>query len=57
MLMRDAYDPHLHQFADVGHSLHLLEINRTSVVASLVKQFDEVDELKLEICISQVCWH
>jgi hypothetical protein len=50
-----AYDPHLHRFADVGRSLRYLEISTTSLVPSLVKQFDEVDELKLDISISEVC--
>jgi hypothetical protein len=52
-----AYDPHLHRFTDVGRSLRYLEISTTSLVPSLVKQFDEVDELKLDISISEVCWH
>lgn len=49
-----AYDPRCHQF-DVGHRLRLLELGQSSTVASLMQQFDEVDELKLGISIPQVC--
>lgn len=52
----DVYDPRHHRFADIGRRLQILEIKRKSVVASLIRLFDEVDELKLEIHISQVCW-
>uniref|UniRef100_K3Z7W5 F-box domain-containing protein n=1 Tax=Setaria italica TaxID=4555 RepID=K3Z7W5_SETIT len=50
-----AYDPRCHQFDDVGHRLRLLELGQSSTVASLMQQFDEVDELKLGISIPQVC--
>lgn len=48
-------DPHRHRFADIGRHLQLLQISRKSFAASLIRQFDEVDELELEIYISQVC--
>ncbi|CAL5005203.1 unnamed protein product [Urochloa decumbens] len=48
----NVYDPRLHQFVDVGNRLQQLRIEgRQAVVASLMRQFDEVDELKLEIYI------
>lgn len=51
-----AYDPYHHWFSYIGCHLQLLEIRRKSFAASLIRQFDEVDKLKLEISISQVCW-
>ncbi|CAL5013607.1 unnamed protein product [Urochloa decumbens] len=43
------YDPYRHQFVDVGRRLKLLETGtRESILSSFMKQFDEVDELKLE---------
>jgi hypothetical protein len=43
------------QFADVGRSLRLLEATNFAV-PFLTKQFDEVDELKLNFYIPRVCW-
>lgn len=54
-LSNAAYDPRCHQFDVVGHRLRLLELGQSSTVASLMQQFDEVDELKLGISIPQVC--
>ncbi|RCV38711.1 hypothetical protein SETIT_8G164100v2 [Setaria italica] len=45
------YDPRLHKFDDVGRHLRLLEIGQISGAASLMRQFDEVDKLKLQISI------
>ncbi|CAO2184326.1 unnamed protein product [Urochloa humidicola] len=51
----DVYDPRRHQFMIVGPRLRLIQITRIeSIVASLMRQFDEVDELKLEIHIQSV---
>jgi len=44
---RDAYDPHLNRFVDVGCRIQLLEIYRQA--SSLTKQFDQVDELNMKI--------
>nr|XP_034587692.1 uncharacterized protein LOC117850026 [Setaria viridis]TKW25073.1 hypothetical protein SEVIR_3G092650v2 [Setaria viridis] len=52
-LSNAAYDPRCHQFDVVGHRLRLLELGQSSTVASLMQQFDEVDELKLGISIPQ----
>ncbi|CAL4987228.1 unnamed protein product [Urochloa decumbens] len=46
-----AYDPSHHKFEDVGRHLQLLEIERSSGAASLMRQFVEVDKLKLHISI------
>ncbi|KAJ1275965.1 hypothetical protein BS78_05G177300 [Paspalum vaginatum] len=48
-----AYYPQYDQLADVGRRLRRLEISRYSAVASLIQQFDEVDELQLQIHIAQ----
>ncbi|WVZ50862.1 hypothetical protein U9M48_002073 [Paspalum notatum var. saurae] len=48
-----AYDPRYHQFLDDGRRLRLLEIGRCSVATPLVRRFEEVDELKLNIQIPQ----
>ncbi|CAN6182343.1 unnamed protein product [Urochloa humidicola] len=50
VVWRDAYDPHLHRFVDVGRRLQLLETCRQA--SSLAKQFDEVDELDLSIYLN-----
>ncbi|CAN6195992.1 unnamed protein product [Urochloa humidicola] len=47
VVWRDAYDPHLHRFIDVGRRLQLLQTSGRA--SSLTKQFDEVDELNLSI--------
>ncbi|CAL5013609.1 unnamed protein product [Urochloa decumbens] len=50
------YDPHCHQFVDVGRRLKLLEIGTgESIVPSFMRQFDEVDELKLEFDMVCLC--
>jgi hypothetical protein len=51
-----AYNPLHHRFAGVGRRLLVLKISSSSIVASLITRFDEVDELTLEICIPQVCY-
>ncbi|CAN6363233.1 unnamed protein product [Urochloa humidicola] len=45
-----AYDPNHHKFEDVGRHLQLQEIERSGSV-SLMRQFVEVDKLKLKISI------
>ncbi|CAL4980435.1 unnamed protein product [Urochloa decumbens] len=50
----DAYNPLHHRFADAGRRLRVLKVGKASAVASLLQQFDEVDELDLEICIPQM---
>ncbi|TVU38763.1 hypothetical protein EJB05_12149, partial [Eragrostis curvula] len=49
------YDPRRHVFADVGldRRLRSLKINRDSIAAPLLQRFDSVDELDLDISISQ----
>ncbi|CAN6363232.1 unnamed protein product [Urochloa humidicola] len=51
------YDPSHHKFEDVGRHLQLLEIERSYGAASLMRQFVEVDKLKLQISIPWVCLH
>ncbi|CAN6363231.1 unnamed protein product [Urochloa humidicola] len=46
----NTYDPRHHQFLDVGRRLRLVELIQH---VSLVQQFDEVDELQLDIYIPQ----
>ena len=46
------YNRHRHQFDDVGCRLRLLELGLN---ASLMQQFDQVDELKLGMFIPEVC--
>ncbi|CAL4980438.1 unnamed protein product [Urochloa decumbens] len=46
-----AYDPSHHKLEDVGRHLQLLEIEQSSGAASLMRQFVEVDKLKLHISI------
>ncbi|CAN6338779.1 unnamed protein product [Urochloa humidicola] len=49
------YDARYHRFSDVARHLLLLEIGRFSrAKASLIRQFDEVDVLKLELFIPGV---
>ncbi|KAL6657889.1 hypothetical protein ACP70R_005669 [Stipagrostis hirtigluma subsp. patula] len=50
---RGAYDPHKHQFTDVGRYLPLLDISSDSVKASLLLRFDKVGQLKLGVSIPQ----
>ncbi|CAO2184323.1 unnamed protein product [Urochloa humidicola] len=48
----DVYDPRRHQLVGVGNRLQLLQIGgKQSAMASLMRQFNEVDELNLEIHI------
>nr|CAB3490137.1 unnamed protein product [Digitaria exilis] len=47
----DAYDPRHHKFDNVGRHLRRLEVGQNSAVASFMQQFDEVDDLKLEIFV------
>ncbi|KAK3120240.1 hypothetical protein QOZ80_9AG0684190 [Eleusine coracana subsp. coracana] len=49
----DAYDPRRHQFANVRNRLCLLETRLEPRITPVMKQFNEVDELSLEIFISQ----
>ena len=46
------YNRHRHRFDDVGCRLRLLELGLN---ASLMQQFDQVDELKLAMFIPEVC--
>ncbi|CAO2142135.1 unnamed protein product [Urochloa humidicola] len=46
-----AYDPSHHKFEDVGRHLHLLAIEGSFGAASLMRQFVEVDKLKLHVSI------
>lgn len=50
-----AYDPRRHQFANVHSRLHLLETRLEPTLTPVMKQFDAVNELSLEISIPQVC--
>ncbi|WVZ57673.1 hypothetical protein U9M48_008029 [Paspalum notatum var. saurae] len=49
--LSDVCDPRQHQFTDVSHRLRLLKISSYSAVAHLTSQFDEVDDLELEVHI------
>lgn len=51
----DAYDPRHHKFDNVSRHLRLLEVGQQCVAASFKQQFDEVDDLKLNIFVPLVC--
>ncbi|CAL4905497.1 unnamed protein product [Urochloa decumbens] len=46
------YDPRYHRFSDVSRHLSLLVIDTLSLVASLTRQFDEVDVLNLLLFVT-----
>jgi hypothetical protein len=43
------YNPLCHHFANAARHLHLLHLGSKCVSASLMRQFDEVDVLKLKL--------
>lgn len=53
----DNYDPDLHQFVDAGRHLRRLEISLSSNIQMerLMRRFDTVHELSLDLSIPQVC--
>jgi hypothetical protein len=46
------YDPRRHQYVDVGRHLRLLKLGHASL--SLLQRFDDVDELILDVSVSDV---
>ncbi|KAL6657887.1 hypothetical protein ACP70R_005667 [Stipagrostis hirtigluma subsp. patula] len=48
-----AYDPRRHHFANVPRYLQVLQVSSNSIVASLLRQFDKVGELRLYVGIPQ----
>jgi hypothetical protein len=55
-LYGDAYDHRRHQFSHICRRLRVLEISLQPGMTPVMKQFDEGDELSLEIFIRMVCW-